>query len=116
MDIRFVLRYVLGVTVAKVVSLQARPGKAQALDKALSDAQVAAAAEPGTVAWEWFPAVESGSRVIIELYADDEATAAHDASPAVALFLDRLADVLATEPDVHIYTRVRDAIFEKECR
>ena len=90
------------MTLAKVVRLQARPGQGAALDHALSEAQRAAALEIGTTAWEWFPGVEEHCRVIIELFADDEAAAQHDASPAVAALLARFAEMLATDPDVEV--------------
>lgn len=93
------------MTVAKVVTLRARPNLTAVLDTALSDAHRAAATEPGTAAWEWFPAAESDGRVIVELFADEAAAAEHDASPAVAALRACFVDVLATEPDVRVYIR-----------
>jgi len=102
------------VTIAKVVTLRARSSRITVLDDALTHARGAAAAEPGTTAWEWFPGADACSRVIIELFADETAAAEHDASPAVELLLARFADVLATDPDVRIYTRTPYATTTEE--
>ena len=40
--------------------------------------------------------------MIVELFADDEAAAEHDASPAVAVLLARFADALLTDPQVDL--------------
>ncbi len=53
--------------------------------------------------------------VIVELFADDEAAAEHDASPAVAVLLARFADVLLTDPEVQVYSRPKHgAAIERE--
>ena len=102
------------MTIAKVVTLHARSGQIATLDEALTHARSAAAVEPGTTAWEWFPGADSGSRVIIEVFADETAAADHDASPSVELLLARFADVLATDPDVRIYTHASHATTTEE--
>ena len=102
------------MTIAKVVTLRARSGQIATLDAALTDARSAAAVETGTTAWEWFPGADTGSRIIIELFVDEAAAAEHDASPAVESLLARFADVLATDPDVRIYTRTPYATTTQE--
>ena len=60
------------------------------------------------------PGRTPGSRIIIELFVDEAAAAEHDASPAVESLLARFADVLATDPDVRIYTRTPYATTTQE--
>jgi quinol monooxygenase YgiN len=90
------------MTIAKIVTLRADADHIRALDDALTKAREAAAAEPGTRAWEYFPGVESWTRVVIELFDDDLASTTHDTSASVAILLEGFAETLADDPQVQI--------------
>lgn len=88
--------------IAKIVTLRADADRIHELDEALATAHEAAAAEPGTQTWEYFPAAEPWSRVIIELFDDERAAEAHDASVPVATLLEQFAATLVQDPQVQI--------------
>jgi quinol monooxygenase YgiN len=79
-------------TEAKIVAiLTAKPGKAAELEALLRALGVAARAEPGNLRWDIWRDREDPNRFVLdELYRDDEAVAAHRATPH---FKDYLAQI-----------------------
>ncbi len=77
-----------------VAILTAKPGKAEAL-KALVDGMVAPSrAEPGNLRYDvWLEKAEPNRIVLDELYAGDDAVAAHRASPHFQDYLARIGDL-----------------------
>jgi quinol monooxygenase YgiN len=74
---------------AKVMAvLTARPGKAEALRALLMNMAGPSRAEPGNLRYDlWVDRTEPGRFVLDELYADDEAAAAHHASAHFQVYL-----------------------------
>ena len=94
------------MSVAKVVRLQARPGRSADLDMALTEAAAAADAEPGTRTWCAFLLPnDPESRLLIEVFNDHAAVDTHDRSAAVATLLDRFATLLIDDAQVQVYDR-----------
>ena len=77
-----------------VAILTAKPGKADAL-KALMDTMVTASrAEPGNLRYDlWREKAEPNRIVIDELYASDDAVAAHRAAPHFQDYLAKIGDL-----------------------
>ena len=77
-----------------VAILTAKPGKADAL-KALMDGMVVASrAEPGNLRYDiWREKAEPNRLVLDELYASDEAVAAHRAAPHFQDYLAKIGDI-----------------------
>jgi quinol monooxygenase YgiN len=82
-------------TPVKIVAvLVAKPGRAEEL-RALLDAMVVASrAEPGNLQYDlWRDHADAGRFVLMELYTDDAAVAAHRASPHFKNYLAKINDL-----------------------
>ena len=77
-----------------VAILTAKPGKADAL-KALIDGMVGPSrAEPGNLRYDvWREKAEPNRLVLDELYASDEAVAAHRAAPHFLDYVSKIGDI-----------------------
>ena len=77
-----------------IAVLAARPGKAEAL-RALLDGMIAPSrAEPGNLRYNlWQDRTDPARFVLDELYADDEAIAAHRATPHFKTYLSQIEDL-----------------------
>ncbi|MBI1682847.1 putative quinol monooxygenase [Caulobacter hibisci] len=77
-----------------VAVLAARPSKGAALEALLLGMAAACRAEPGNLRWDvWRDQADPTRFVLDELYVDDDAVAAHRASPHFAAYLARIGDL-----------------------
>lgn len=74
--------------------LSARPGKAAELGALLDGMIEPSRNEPGNLRWDiWRDQADSGRFVLDELYADDDAAAAHRATPHFRAYAARIGDL-----------------------
>lgn len=86
----------------------ARPGRAEDLLAAVEAMFPTAEDEPGTLVYAAHRDRDNDHTIVMyELYADDDALAAHGASDAAARFGDVLGDLLDEEPEVWFSRPVR---------
>lgn len=77
-----------------IAILAARPGKAQALRTLLDGMIAPSRAEPGNLRYDlWQDRTDHARFVLDELYADEEAIAAHRASPHFQTYLSQIEDL-----------------------
>jgi quinol monooxygenase YgiN len=77
-----------------VAILAARPGRAGELRTLLDGMVVSSRAEPGNLQYDlWRDHADAGRFVLMELYADDAAVAAHRASPHFKNYLAKINDL-----------------------
>jgi quinol monooxygenase YgiN len=82
-------------TPVKIVAiLAAKPGKAGELRALLDGMVIASRAEPGNLQYDlWRDHADAGRFVLMELYADEAAVAAHRASPHFNNYLAQINDL-----------------------
>ena len=77
-----------------MAALTARPGKVGELESLLSGMASACRAEPGNRRWDvWRDQADAGRFVLDELYADNQAVAAHRQTPHFKAYLARIGDL-----------------------
>ncbi|WP_100809651.1 MULTISPECIES: antibiotic biosynthesis monooxygenase [unclassified Microbacterium] len=89
------------MSVAKVVRLRVDPQASRALDAVLEDAQSAFAAEVGLVHWGIYAGAADNERILVEVFADENAVREHDDShhvqTLIAAFESLEVEVVANE-------------------
>lgn len=87
--------------VGKFVHLPIRPERLDEFKELLEANRQHTKVEPGTLQWSLFSVDgEPHSVAMFELYEDEEASAEHDRSPALAPILDQLDDFLSGTPTI----------------
>ena len=99
------------ITKGLVVTLEARRGCEDELERFLVAARELAAEEPGTVAWFAFR-TGPGSFGIFDVFPDDGARRAHLSGPIAAALLARADELLAEPPVIAEADVLADSIAE----
>lgn len=82
-----------------IAILAARPGKTETLRALLDTMVVASRAEPGNLRYDlWQERADPARFVLDELYTDDDAVAAHRASPHFQTYLSQINDLAERIP------------------
>jgi quinol monooxygenase YgiN len=85
----------------------ARPGKEPELREALAALAAPSRADPGCLAWEAYDDPQETRRFMtVELWADQEAFAAHMATPHVKAIIARAQDLLTAPPEIRSFRRI----------
>jgi quinol monooxygenase YgiN len=91
--------------IAKFVVLEPRAGREADLDAVIEASRRAFASEPGTLTWAVHRVHEpAGAIGLYELFADADAAARHDDSPAAGRLVGRFDELLSSPPTVYPMT------------